>query len=298
MMNCQPQNRKRRNKQFPVCRTDKNPLGTKGRTSILSYREYVRPGSLHSRSAEENCSTENVATLRSVKVATPPCAAKATIPCVLAVREQHKMLFAASKFEIIVLIGGQKMKKTISVLLAVAMIFSLCACSQNKQSGISIKPTEFSEETLEVLDLFDDEIQFFDISLDENVKSFESSVWVYRDGEWFEDGKTHGNNDSLGKRIAIRLTENSYELYNISDNGHEKYSYPSLDTPFEESMGIGYSKIDREIPIELNKEIPICVRIGTSSNRMEVLDITEDFRKIECDAGIAVTITVSDEIVE
>ena len=76
------------------------------------------------------------------------------------------------------------------------------------------------------------------------------------------------------------------------------YSYPSLDTPFEESMGIGYSKIDREIPIELNKEIPICVKIGTSSNRMEVLDITEDFRKIECDAGIAVTITVSDEIVE
>ena len=87
-------------------------------------------------------------------------------------------------------------------------------------------------------------------------------------------------------------------VHKFSDNGHEKYSYPSLDTPFEESMGIGYSKIDREIPIELNKEIPICVKIGTSSNRMEVLDITEDFRKIECDAGIAVTITVSDEIVE
>ena len=63
------------------------------------------------------------------------------------------------------------MKKTISVLLAVTMLFSLCACSQNKQYGISIKPTEFSEETLEVLDLFDDEIQFFDISLDENVSS-------------------------------------------------------------------------------------------------------------------------------
>ena len=72
MMNCQPQNRKRRNKQFPVWRTDKIPLGTKGRTSILSYREYVRPAELHSRSAEENCPTGNVASLRSVKVATPP----------------------------------------------------------------------------------------------------------------------------------------------------------------------------------------------------------------------------------
>lgn len=121
--------------EIQVCRTDKIPLGTKGRTSILSCREYVRPGSLHSPSAEKNCRTENVSSRPSVKVATPPCAAKAAIPCGLAVRKQHKMLFVASKFEIIVLIGGQKMKKTISVLLAVAMIFSLCACSQNKQSG-------------------------------------------------------------------------------------------------------------------------------------------------------------------
>ena len=71
----------------------------KGRTSILYYREYVRPAELHSRSAEEKCPTVNVSSLRSAKVATPPCAAKAAIPCGLAVRKQHKMLFAASKFE-------------------------------------------------------------------------------------------------------------------------------------------------------------------------------------------------------
>ena len=37
----------------------------------------MRPAELHSPSAEENCLTANVASLRSVKVATPPCAAKA-----------------------------------------------------------------------------------------------------------------------------------------------------------------------------------------------------------------------------
>ncbi|MBO5108708.1 MAG: hypothetical protein J6B97_09795 [Bacteroidales bacterium] len=57
----------------------------------------MRPAELHSPSAEENCMIENVASLRSVKVATPPCAAKAAIPCGLAVRKQHEMLFAASK---------------------------------------------------------------------------------------------------------------------------------------------------------------------------------------------------------
>ena len=86
-------------KEFSEKRKRKIPLGTKGRTSILSYREYVRPAELHFRSAEENCTTENVSSLRSVKGATLPCDACASIPCGLAVRKQHKMLFAASKFE-------------------------------------------------------------------------------------------------------------------------------------------------------------------------------------------------------
>ena len=74
----------------------KIPLGTKGRTSILSYREYVRPAELHSLSAEENCPTEKVASLRSVKVATPPVsyeqlrAEKERAETQLA-QEQHKL---------------------------------------------------------------------------------------------------------------------------------------------------------------------------------------------------------------
>ena len=50
----------------------KIPLETKGHTSILSIES-------------RNCSTANAATLRSVKVATPLCAAKEAIPCGLAV---------------------------------------------------------------------------------------------------------------------------------------------------------------------------------------------------------------------
>ena len=76
----------------------KNPLGTKGRTSILSYREYRASCGASFSVSRKNCMTSNVASLRSVKVATPPCAANAAIPCGLAVRKQHKMLFAASKF--------------------------------------------------------------------------------------------------------------------------------------------------------------------------------------------------------
>ena len=65
---------------------------------LYSLSRVVRPAELHSRSAEKNCLTEIVSSLRSVKGATLPCDACASIPCVLAVRKQHKMLFAASKF--------------------------------------------------------------------------------------------------------------------------------------------------------------------------------------------------------
>lgn len=161
-----------------------------------------------------------------------------------------------------------------------------------------IKPTEFTEETLEVLSLFDDEIQFFDIVLNENIKSEIITVWVYRDGVWEESGKTYGPVDDREKRIAVRLTENSYELYSIDESGYVKYTSPNLDTNFEESMAVGGTRIDREIPLELNKEIPIWVKIGTETGSMDIFDVTEDFRKLDCNAGIVVTLTVSDEVVE
>ncbi len=47
----------------------------------------ARCAGLHSTSAE-NCMTENARSLCSVKVAIPPCAAKAAIPCELAVRKR------------------------------------------------------------------------------------------------------------------------------------------------------------------------------------------------------------------
>ena len=70
------------------------PVSTRG------YREYVRPGSLHSRSAEENCPTGNVASLRSVKVATPPLAPLMRLSLVdLPSANGFDKPFAASKFE-------------------------------------------------------------------------------------------------------------------------------------------------------------------------------------------------------
>ena len=72
---------------YPLWKADDH-TGPVSYTHLYSLSRVVRPAELHSLSAEKSCMTENVASLRSVKVATPPCAAKAAIPCGLAVRKR------------------------------------------------------------------------------------------------------------------------------------------------------------------------------------------------------------------
>ena len=40
------------------------------------------------------------------------------------------------------------------------------------------------------------------------------------------------------------------------------------------------------------------MKIGSKTSSMENYNITEDFRTMECNAGIVITLTVSDELVE
>ncbi len=192
----------------------------------------------------------------------------------------------------------KKLRRYASVLAIIISALVLSACAKTEQKGMYIKPSEFTEETREVLKLFDDEVQFFDIVLDEKVKSETITVWVYHGGEWQENGKTSGPVDTLERRIAIRLTENSYELYSMDESGHVKYESPELNTSFDESMAIIGSRVEGETQLILNEETTIWMKIGSETSSMENFNVTEDFRTMDCNAGVVITLTVSDEIVE
>ena len=193
------------------------------------------------------------------------------------------------------------MKKSLllkSLFITILLVVTLSGCENKEDKGMYIRPSEFSEETRKVLNLFDDEVQFFDIVLDETVKSETITVWVYKNGAWEERGKTSGPVELLDRQIAIRLTENSYDLYSIDESGHVKYSCPDLDTSFDESMGILGSRVEGETKLILNEETPILMKLGSKSGSMENYNVTEDFRTMDCDAGIVVTLAVSDEVME
>lgn len=157
-----------------------------------------------------------------------------------------------------------------------------------------IKSSEFSQETLDVLKLFDDEIQFFDIQLDDTAKSFAISIWQYQDEQWSEIGTTSGQAEFLGNRIAIKLDETTYEIYHMDENGHSSIKSPALDLKFEDTIASIQWKVDQEEILKINEEKIIYAKLGTNKNEFSTSIISTDFREIDCDAGIVITLTLFD----
>jgi len=191
------------------------------------------------------------------------------------------------------------MKKMMAFVMLLTCFFLLSGCGgknlEKNQESMHIKPSEFSEETLDVLELLDDEIQFFDIQLNDTAKSFSISIWQYQDDQWCEIGTSSGQAEFLGNRLAIRLDETTYEIIHIDENGHSSIKSPALDSKFEETMAKISWKIDQEESLEINKEKVILAKIGTNKNEFSTSIISTDFKEIECDAGIIITLTIFDK---
>jgi len=184
------------------------------------------------------------------------------------------------------------MKKLLLMFMAAVLILTACR-SSSKNDTMLVRPSEFSEETKSILNLFDDELMFFDFMVDETVKSFSINIWVFKDGNWSEGSGIRGDMDGLKKQIAIRVGED-YDLYEITENGHNKYNFPKVGTDFSLSTAIASNKISQNTSIVLNKEIPLFVKVGTDKNRLKA-DIMGDFRNIDCNAGVAISVTFSDK---
>ena len=63
-------------------------------------------------------------------------------------------------------------------------------------------------------------------------------------------------------------------------------------------MAIIGSRVEGETQLVLNEETPIWMKIGSETSSMENYNVTEDFRTMDCNAGVVITLTVSDELVE
>ncbi len=201
----------------------------------------------------------------------------------------------------------KKLVKNLCLSLIAAVTFVACsndnvneefrALSQlNSAEPMQVVSTDFSDETLAVMSLFDNEMRFFDYAIDETIKSVSYNLWIKQGGEWIDFGGSYGGVDFEKEMLAINIQEPSFELFMINENGHTSISYPDIGVDFSDVSMTSTGWMENPVEIVPNKEILLYSKYGTNSASLATND--QNFREVVCDVGIAVTVTFSGETIE
>ena len=183
------------------------------------------------------------------------------------------------------------MKKATLLLAALLTLAALTACGTPQKAAMQLSASEFSDETTQVLGIVQDELAFFDYSIDDTVKSCSIDFWMFQDGQWINLGKVSGKAGAGQHRVAVRMTDSVCELYQMEEEGYTKSSYP-VSAGLNDCSSTGGSRLETVTAIEPDKEMVLWAMFGSNAPAMSLGNL-DDFRTTECDAGLAATITFS-----
>ena len=189
------------------------------------------------------------------------------------------------------------LRRTAAFFAAALIAAALTACGGQDipaETAPAIRPTVFSQDAQDLLDVLggDDTLAFFDYTVEAPIRSISTEVWKYEDGSWKQYGHVFGNIDPGEYRMGFRLTPSGYEIFDISDTGHNTYTYQD-PIDFDGSGATISTQLGDPREIVCGEEIPLWIK--TSSDSSAVGGVTPgDFRSIDCTAGLALTVTFSD----
>ncbi len=190
------------------------------------------------------------------------------------------------------------MGKIVGMLVALVLVLTLGSCStptRRTEEAMIMKQSEFSEETRSVLEFVDEDLFFFDFIVNDTIKSYTVGAWIYDGGAWKDYGGTSGNIDTPNNRMAIKVTETGYKIKTANDSGFIGYSAEVPYDEFDHTTQQGSYQLTDPTTIAAGTEITLWCKIGNSGNG---LSINHDFRNADCTAGMAFTITFSDEALQ
>ena len=189
------------------------------------------------------------------------------------------------------------MKQRFMTVLCLLSLLTLTACGTQEapsETTPAIRPAAFSEDAQALLGLLNDTeeaLVFFDYTVEEPIRSVSTEVWKYEDGSWERSGHVFGNIEPGEYRMGFRLTPSSYEIFDISETGHNTYTYQ--DTVDLIGCAAAFStQLGDPREIVCGEEIPLWLKAGSAGGSID--GSLEDFRSVGCTAGLAVTITFSD----
>ena len=189
------------------------------------------------------------------------------------------------------------MKRKFTATLCLLFFSALTACGGQDnpaETAPTIRPAVFSQDAQDLLDVLggDDTLAFFDYTVEEPIHSVSTEVWKYVDGSWKRYGHVFGNIEPGEYRMGFRLTSSGYEIFDISDSGHNTYTYQD-PIDFDGSGATISTQLGDPREIVCGEEIPLWMK--TSSDSSAVGGVTlGDFHSIDCATGLAVAVTFSD----
>ena len=188
------------------------------------------------------------------------------------------------------------MKKRFAALLCLLSLFPLAACGAQEapsEPTPAIRPAVFSEDAQALLELLngkEEALVFFDYTVEAPIQSVSTEVWKYEDGSWTQSGHVFGNIEPGEYRMGFRFTPSGYEIFDISDTGHNAYAYQdSVD--FDSCAATFSTQLGDSQESVCGEESPLWLKSGSGSGCID--GALEVFRSIDCTTGLAVTVTFS-----
>ncbi len=206
----------------------------------------------------------------------------------------------------------------ISIIIIIILLnYDAIKSELNNPRSMQIRETYFNDETKRVLNIFKNEIKFFEYKTNKKVKAVKVDFWQ-NNGENWENFGTIYNNINKGKfDIALNTSSNFYKLYSLNDKTIIPYEYESIVKFNKNLENISTNFLENSAKIKINEEIVLFSKYGFQKSiigrlanykeleqyKAKILPLesdknTKDFRDVKCKKGVAITITFLDEEIQ
>lgn len=170
--------------------------------------------------------------------------------------------------------------------LSILLMFSMTGCMNQKAV---LKPTKFSKETQQVLQLFQDQVAFYSTKVPENARSVEIHLWTLNDGKWNDEMISQG--EAKDDDFAMQILDSSIRLIHYDDEGSVSSTINRKPIDIKD-MGTAICRVEEPKEIKIGDHIPLWIQIYTRGDHFSV---GENFKELDYEAGFAITYVALEE---
>ncbi len=181
-------------------------------------------------------------------------------------------------------------KQKIIIFLGIILIFILLLFYTNKKitsNSIYIKNITRNKNSSENMS------SEFRCKINENINAMYINIWEKEGNSWknvkttFSQISSQYINDNL--YLKLDISSNFIKIYKTV-NSHTNLTNYKYSTDFKNMENI-FSFLDDKQKIELDKEIILFKKFGFKDYSKLELEHNQDFRDVDCDKGLVVTVT-------